>query len=295
MIGLVIRILGLDRLGTCRLAGELSARLHGLDSALGRLIDVNAACSLWNTCSVFELLLAIGGRWIEIYNLFVKDDHVVCSFQLLVYLGDLGTIRRRCQLVLHLFQPRNFYDLPSWHLILRVDDLRLNLAWRVPTHCETHALAAWKHLLERWVGRRLLDLLIPRSLLIGFAEFVRLPLGLSFRVQLEIIVLLWVRRVFAHFGLVMFGIVIKDALVNALVVGQQEGLLSATRQLVQLLCDFLRHAFLRIPSIIVIWVVLVYVVATETLFLELFAILRVELVLPRSENFFLLLVRLVLV
>ena len=64
--GLVLKgtyiVLGLDRLGTCRLAGELSARLHGLDSALGRLIDVNAACSLWNTCSVFELLLAIGGR-----------------------------------------------------------------------------------------------------------------------------------------------------------------------------------------------------------------------------------------
>ena len=57
---------------------------------------------------------------------------------------------------------------------------------------------------------------------------------------------------FAHFGLVVFGIVIKDALVDALVVGQQEGLLSATRQVVQLLCDFLRNAFLGIPSIIVI-------------------------------------------
>ena len=92
VIGLIIRILRLDRLSTSRLAGEFSARLHGLNSALGRLIDMDAAGSLWNTRYIFQVFLAIGGRGIEIYNLFIKDDHIVCSFQLLVYLGNLGTI-----------------------------------------------------------------------------------------------------------------------------------------------------------------------------------------------------------
>ena len=182
VIGLVIRILRLDRLSTSRLAGEFSARLHGLNSALGRLIDMDAAGSLWNTRYIFQVFLPIGGRGIEIYNLFIKDDHIVCSFQLLVYLGNFGTIRRRRQLVLHFFESRNFDDLSSWHLILRVDDLRLDLTRRVPTHCKTYALTARKHLLERRVRRRLLDLVVPGSRLISFVEFVRLPLGLGFRV-----------------------------------------------------------------------------------------------------------------
>ena len=95
---------------------------------------------------------------------------------------------------------------------------------------------------------------------------------------------------FAHFRLVVLSIIVKeDALVNAFVVGQQKGLFSATRQLINLLGDFLCHAFLR-STIIVVGVVLVDVVAPETLFLELFAILRVKLVLPGGKNFFLLLV-----
>ena len=295
VIGLVIRILGLDRLSSRRLTGKFSARLHGLDSALSRLIDGNAACSLWNACSVFEILLSIGGRRIEIYNLFVKDDDIGCSLQLLVYLSNLRTIRRGWQLVLHFFQSRNFYDLPSWHLILRVDDLRHVLTRRIPTHCKTSALTTRKHLLERWVRRRLLYLVIPCSLLISFVEFIRLPLGVRFRIYLEITVLLWIRGVFAHLRLVVFGIVIKeDTLVNAFVVGQQESLFSATRHLIQLLGDFLGHIFLS-QVIIVIWVILVYVIATETLFLELLAILRVKLQLPCCKNFSLFFVRLVLV
>lgn len=190
VIGLVIGVLGLDRLGSRRLAGKFSTSLHGLNSALGGLIYMNATSSLWNTFRIFEFLLAIGGRRIEIYNLFIKDDDIVCSFQLLGYLGNLGAIRRRRHLVLHFFQSRNFDDLPSWHLILRVDDLRLDLTRRVPTHCKTYALTARKHLLERRIRRRLLNLVIPGPRLISFVEFVRLPLGLSFRVQLQIIVLL---------------------------------------------------------------------------------------------------------
>lgn len=133
VIGFVIGALGLDGLSPSRLTSELSARLHGLDGALGRLIDVDTARSLWNTGSVLEILLIIVGGRIEIYDLFVKNDNIICSFQLLIYLSNLGAIRRSLQLILHFFEARNFDNLPSWHLILRIDDLRLDLTGRIPT------------------------------------------------------------------------------------------------------------------------------------------------------------------
>lgn len=99
---------------------------------------------------------------------------------------------------------------------------------------------------------------------------------------------------FAQFRLVVLSIIIKEALINALVVGQEKGLFRATCHLIQLLCQILGHVFLR-PTIIVVGVILVDVVAAETLFLKLFPILRVKLVLPGCKNFFLFCLRLVLV
>lgn len=68
----------------------------------------------------------------------------------------------------------------------------------------------------------------------------------------------------------------------------------AGRHLIQLLGDFLGYVFLT-RIIIVIRVVLINVIAVEALLLELFAILRVELLLPGGNNLLLLLCRLVLV
>lgn len=186
--------------------------------------------------------------------------------------------------------------MPAWHLILRVDDLRLDLTGGVPTHGKPYALtAAWEHLLERRVRRRLLDLVVPGPL-ITLVELIRLPLSLRFRIHLQIIVvvlLLGIGGVFAHLGLVVLGILI-EALVDALVVRQEKRLLLPSRHLIQLLSDLLRNILLG-PTIIVVRVVLVNVVTAETLFLKLLAILRVEFVLSRGENFLLLLIGLVLV